>query len=531
MFYNGLASPRRWSVTRPDTRYAKSGDVHIAYQVSGFGPFDLVFVPGYISNVDAHWDDPGFEHLMRRLGSFARLITFDKRGTGLSDRVSDLPSLEQRMDDVRAVMDAVGSQRAALLGASEGGPMSILFAATYPERTRALVLYGAYAHFYTWVLPPERLEAFIANAEKTWGTGASLAAFAPGMLDNKRFCEWWARYERMGASPSAAVALARMNAEIDVRSVLPVVRAPTLVIHRRDDVRIKPAGGRYLAAHITGAKFVEIPGSDHPIWIGDTDRVVDEIEAFLTGIRPHSEHDRVLATVVAGDMVDTAREAARLGQRRWFDLRQRFREASASEAERHRGNEIASRPDGVLASFDGPARAVRFAVSLREAADRLGIRLRCGVHAGELEMREGEMTGLAALIACRIAAAARDNEILVSSTVRDLVAGSGLRFTEGSTEKVDDVADCPRLFAAEALVAPSTPRLHAAPSSGQADRLSPREREILRHLARGRTNPEIAAALQLSEHTVKRHVANILMKLDLPTRAAAATFAAQHDLI
>jgi pimeloyl-ACP methyl ester carboxylesterase/DNA-binding CsgD family transcriptional regulator len=516
-------------VNRPETRYAKSGDVHIAYQVFGTGPLDLVFVPGFISNLDIHWEEPGFEHLMRRLASFSRLITFDKRGTGLSDRVSDLPSLETRMDDMRAVMDAVGSKRAALLGGSEGGPMAILFAATYPRRTRALVLYGAYAHFHTWVMPPERLAAFIETAEQSWGTGSSLAAFAPGMLDSKAFCEWWARFERNGASPAAAVALARMNAEIDVRGVLSAIRVPTLVIHRRDDVRIKFAGGRYLASHIPGAKFVEIPGSDHPIWIGDTDRIVDETEEFLTGIRPHSDHARVLKTVVAADIVDPAREAGRLGAGRWPLVRQRFREAVAAGAERCQGREIASGPDAALVCFDGPARAVRFAAELRDAADRLGFHLKCGVHAGELELHNGGITGLALLMASRIAANAQSGEILTSATVRDLVAGSGLRFGTGSIEELQEIPDCPRLFAAEPVVL-SAPPAQAAHQSREPDRLSPREREILRHLAHGRTNPEIAAALKLSEHTVKRHVANILMKLDLPTRSAAASFAALHDL-
>src|SRR5579884_2379598 len=515
------------AVNRPETRYAKSGDVHIAYQVLGTGPLDLVFVPGFVSNLDIHWEDSGFEHLMRRLASFSRLITFDKRGTGLSDGASDLPNLETRMDDMRVVMNAVGSERAALLGGSEGGPMSILFAATYPQRTRALILYGSYAHFHTWVMPPERLAAFIANAENSWGTGSSLAAFAPGMLDDKGFCEWWARYERNGASPAAAVALARMNAEIDVRGVLSAIRVPTLVIHRRDDVRIKFAGGRYLATHIAGAKFVEIPGTDHPIWIGDTDRIADEIEEFLTGIRPHADPARVLKTVVAAHMVESAREAEQLGAGRWLSVRHRFRQVVAAEVERYHGHEIASAAEVALACFDGPARAVRFAVELRDAADRLGIRLQCGVHAGELELHDGDITGLALLIASRIAANAQSGEILVSATVRDLVAGSGLRFGAGSIMELEEIPDCPRLFAAEPL-APSGLRAQAAEAVRETNRLSPREREILRHLARGRTNPEIAAALTLSEHTVKRHVANILTKLDLPTRSAAASFAALH---
>ncbi|HKC33694.1 MAG TPA: alpha/beta hydrolase, partial [Xanthobacteraceae bacterium] len=314
----------------PQTRYARSGDVRIAYQVVGNGPIDLVFVPGFISNLDIHWEDPGYAHLLRRLGAFSRLILFDKRGTGLSDRVDThhLPNLETRMDDVRAVMDAVGSQRAVLLGASEGGPMSILFAATYPKRTRALVLYGSYAHFFSWVLTPAELEVFIERAEETWGSGQALAAFAPGMLARPHFCEWWARYERVGASPAAAVALSRMNAEIDVRPLLSAVRVPTLVLHRRDDVRVNAGGGQYLARHIAGAKYAELAGSDHLMWVGDVDRVVDEIEEFLTGARPRGDHDRVLATVVVAEIVEAARGAARHGDRRWVELMRDYRTAA-----------------------------------------------------------------------------------------------------------------------------------------------------------------------------------------------------------
>src|SRR6202521_2797368 len=279
----------------PETRYARSGDVRIAYQVIGNGPIDLVFVPGFLSNLEVHWEDPGYSHLLQRLGAFTRLIQLDKRGTGLSDRVDnrDLPSLETRMDDVRAVMDAAGSGRAVLLGASEGAPMSILFAATYPERTRALVLYGGYANFHTPVMGP--------------------AAFAPGRVEDAHFKAWWARFERLSVSPSAAVALARMNAQIDVRHALASIRVPTLVIHRTHDARVKLAGGRYLAQKIGGARFIEVPGRDHPIWTGDIDAVVDKIEEFLTGERPAPNHDRVLATLVVARLGGAARSAAFAG--------------------------------------------------------------------------------------------------------------------------------------------------------------------------------------------------------------------------
>ena len=520
-------------MTQPSTHYARSGDVRIAYQVVGNGPIDLVFVPGFISNLDIHWEDPGYAHLLRRLGAFSRLIMLDKRGTGLSDRVDThhLPSLETRMDDVRAVLDAVGSQRAVLLGASEGGPMAILFAATYPKRTRALLLYGAYAHFYSWVLSPTKLEAFIARAESTWGTGQSLASFAPGMMDRQRFCDWWARYERVSASPAAVVALARMNAEIDVRPVLSAVRVPTLVLHRRDDVRVNVAGGRYLAGHIPGAKLVELPGSDHVIWVGDVDRIADEIEEFLTGARPKAEYDRVLATVVVADIVDAARCAAERGDRQWVNLVRSYRAGALAEIDRYNGRTIGIRPDGTTASFDGPARALRCAMAMSDAAERIGLEIRCGAHTGELEkMSEDEVGGLAIHMAAQIAAAARPRETLASGIVRDLVAGSGLRFGEPRLTKIAGIAEPLRLHAVDESAPISVSAPAAASASPVAARLSQREREILALVARGLTNAEIAKRLDLSDHTVKRHVANILMKLDLSSRAAAATFAAHHGL-
>jgi pimeloyl-ACP methyl ester carboxylesterase/DNA-binding CsgD family transcriptional regulator len=516
----------------PQTRYARSGDVRIAYQVVGHGPIDLVFVPGFVSNLDIHWDDPGYAHLLRRLSAFTRLILLDKRGTGLSDHVDvhHLPSLETRMDDVRAVMDAVGSQRAALLGASEGGPMSIVFAATYPKRTRALLLYGSYAHFHSWVLPPAKLEAFIERAENTWGSGQSLVAFAPGMLEHPGFAEWWARYERGGASPAAAVALARMNAEIDVRPILSTVRVPTLVLHRRDDVRVNVRGGQYLAQHIGGTKYVEMPGSDHLMWVGEIDRVVDEIEEFLTGARPRADHDRVLATVVAADIVEAARGAAQHGDRRWVELVHDYRVAAESQIARFRGRVIGMRPDGTIACFDGPARALRCAHAMREAAEHAGLRLRIGVHTGELEVSEDDIGGLALHVAVQIAAAARPGEIVASGIVRDLVAGSGLRFREPRAMRFDGVAEPLHIHCVDEEAPAVAPPPKAASVSSELVRLSPREREILGLVARGLTNPDIARKLDLSDHTVKRHVANILLKLDLSSRAAAAAFAAHHGL-
>jgi pimeloyl-ACP methyl ester carboxylesterase/DNA-binding CsgD family transcriptional regulator len=503
-------------VQTPTTRYAKSGEVRVAYQVVGQGPVDLVFVPGFISNLEIHWEDPGFSHLLQRLASFARVIQFDKRGTGLSDRVDThhLPGLETRMDDVRAVMDAAGSRRAILLGASEGGPMSLLFAATYPERTRALILYGSYAHFHTWVMDKDSLEQFIRGIESGWGSGASAPRFAPEAAKEERYRNWWARYERLAASPSAAVALARMNAAIDVRSIVPAIRVPTLVIHRTDDARIRFAGGVYLGAHIKGAKFVEIPGRDHPIWTGDIDRVVDEIEEFVTGARPEPYYDRLLATILS------VRHAAGRGDRSWNDGLLGMREVAGEAIARHRGHPIAITRDGISARFDGPARAVRCALALHEAAGPLGISVAAGVHVGEIAVHDRAVTGVALHVTERIASLARPREVLVSAIVNDLVAGSGLHLVERGSEQIEGIDGVVRLFAVmtEQHLEPAT---RAGKTCG-LEVLSSREREVLDLVADGLSNAVIGKRLRLSGHTVKRHVANILLKLDLPTRAAAA---------
>jgi pimeloyl-ACP methyl ester carboxylesterase/DNA-binding CsgD family transcriptional regulator len=511
----------------PETRYAKSGDIRIAYQVVGHGPLDLVFVPGYVSNLEVHWEDPGFSHLLTRLSAFTRLIMFDKRGTGLSDRVDThhLPSLETRMDDVRAVMDAVGSRRAALLGASEGGPMSILFAATYPKRTRSLILYGSYAHFHTWVMGREALEDFVRGIESAWGTGASAPRFAPDQAKLEHFRTWWSRYERLSASPSAAVALARMNAAIDVRSVLPTIRIPTLIIHRTDDARIKLAGGRYLAEKIPGAHFIELAGRDHPIWTGDTDRVIDEIEEFLTGTRPPQAIDRVLSTILIARLVTPERLAARLGDRVWSERIERLREVAAESFARYGGQPINRGAHELGARFDGPARAVRCALALRQTAAALDFSLAAGVHTGEIEVREDSISGFAVHATERIAARAAAGEVLVSAMLTDLVAGSGLHFAEHGVEAMEGFEHGLHLFAV--VESEATPVINES-AEPRLETLSEREREVLGLVAEGLSNAAIAGRLSLSEHTIKRHVANILVKLDLPTRAAAAAVAGRH---
>lgn len=439
----------------PDTRYARSGDYHIAYQVLGTGPADLVFVPGFISNIDHYWDDPILADFLGRLASFSRLILFDKRGTGLSDRVDSLPTLEERMDDVRAVMDAVESREAALFGISEGGAMAMLFAATYPERVRALALVGAYAHHPTWVTPEDALPAALARVEKLWGSGELVRAFAPSRADDPQFKRWWARLERSGASPKAALDIMRMNNGIDVRHLLPTIRVPTLVLHAANDVRVDVAAGRFLASAINGARYVELPGRDHPPFATEALAVAiaDHLEEFLTGSRSAAEVDRVLATVLFTDIVASTERASALGDKAWRSLLERHDALARREIARFRGRVIKSTGDGFLATFDGPARAVRCAGAIASGVRELGLAIRGGAHTGEIDVRDetGDIGGIAVHIASRIAALAGSGEILVSSTVKDLVAGSNLRFESRGIHILKGLPEGIQLFAATAV--------------------------------------------------------------------------------
>ncbi|HKE45413.1 MAG TPA: adenylate/guanylate cyclase domain-containing protein [Steroidobacteraceae bacterium] len=438
------------------TKYAKSGDVHIAYQVVGDGPIDLVLVHGWISHIEHQWEDPAQVRFLERLASFSRLITFDKRGTGLSDRVPEnaLPTIEQRMDDVRAVMDAAGCSRAAVFGISEGGPMSAVFAATYPERTAALVMYGTYAKWvrdadYPWAPTREEHETAIATYQKGWGTAVGIKIFAPSVADDAQSRQWWARHQRLSASPSAGAALYRMNMEIDVRDVLPTIRVPTLLIHRAQD-RVTHAGGaRYIASQVPGAKYVEQPGGDHIPWIGDGDAVVAEVQEFLTGARPAADVDRVLATVMFVDIVGSTERAAALGDARWKDVLGRFHDYAHRETERFRGRVIDTAGDGVFASFDGPARAIRCANAIRDAVATLGLKVRAGLHTGECEVAGDKVTGIAVHIGARVASSAEPGETLVTGTVKDLVAGSGLRFADRGLHALKGVSGDWRLFAVQ----------------------------------------------------------------------------------
>ncbi|MDT4896536.1 MAG: eukaryotic-like serine/threonine-protein kinase [Acidobacteriota bacterium] len=437
----------------PETMYARSGDVNIAYQVIGDAPLDLVFVMGWVSHLEYFWREPTFARFLLRLASFSRLILFDKRGTGLSDRVpiNKLPTLEQRMDDVRAVMDAVGSKRAALCGVSEGGPMCSLFAATYPEKTIALVMIGTYAKRlrdaeYPWAPTTEERQHFFEEIRAHWGGPVGIEERAPSMADDPQFREWWATYLRMGASPGAALALTQMNAEIDVRHVLPSVHVPTLVIHRAEDQCLKVEEGRYVAERIPGAKYVELPGQDHLPFVGDQDLILDEVEEFLTGARHQLEPDRVLATVLFTRIVGSQEHVGRFGASRWHELINRLRAHVGQKIEWFRGREIDMVGDRPLAIFDGPARAVRCAFAIVEYALRLGVEMRAGLHTGECDMVDGKVGGIAAEIGVEVSNRAAAGEVLVSNTVKDLVAGSGIRFEDRGTHTLGGLLGEWRLF-------------------------------------------------------------------------------------
>ena len=417
----------------PETRYTKSGDIHIAYQVTGKGPLDLVYVPGFVSHLEYQWEEPRWARMLRRLASFSRLISFDKPGTGLSDRLAAIPTLEQRMDDMRAVMDAVGSRRAALLGVSEGGPMSILFAATHPERTSALVLYGSYARRmwapdHPWGRTEEEMTRILERSEREWGGPVAIDMWAPSEANNEEFRRFYANYRRLSASPGAALTVMRMAAEIDVRHVLPVVRVPTLIVHRAGDRISRIENARYLAKQVPGAKLVELPGDDHVPFVGNGEAIVDEIEEFLTGVRPEhgADTNRVLATILFTDVVGSTERVAVLGDRRWREILEQYYSVARRELVRFRGREIDTAGDGLFAAFDGPARAIRCACRIRDEVRPLGIDVRSGLHAGECEVVGEKIGGIAVHIGARVAATAEPGEVLVSNTVKDLVAGSGI---------------------------------------------------------------------------------------------------------
>jgi pimeloyl-ACP methyl ester carboxylesterase len=443
-------------VSSPETRYAKTADgVHVAYQVVGDGPIDMVFVMGWVTNIELMWEEPEFARLLGRLASFSRLILFDKRGVGLSDRVPEerLPDLETRMSDVRAVMDAAGSERAVVFGVSEGGPMSMVFAATYPERTIALVLYGTQADFT--IRDPAYKEAdveYLKRTEEGWGTldfaREQIAGWgAPGHEDDERLVSWFASYMRRSASPSAAVALERMNRQINATPALSSIHVPTLVIARPGDLDFRIEHVREAASRILGAQLVELPGREHLPWVGDADAIVDEVERFVVGLGDEeAELDRALATVLFTDLVGSTQKAAELGDRRWKELLEEHHRRVRGQLARYRGLEIDTAGDGFFATFDGPARAVRCAGSIVDAVSPLGIEVRAGVHTGEVETIDGKVGGMAVVIGARVGASAGPSEVLVSQTVKDLVAGSGLTFEDAGERELKGVPDRWRLY-------------------------------------------------------------------------------------
>lgn len=437
------------------TKYTRSGDIHIAYQTVGEGPLDLVYVQGWVSHVELAWEEPTLARFLRRLASFSRLIAFDKRGTGLSDRVTNdqLPTLEERMDDLRAVMDAVGSERAALCGVSEGGNLCALFAATYPERTTALVMCGTFAKRiwspdYPWAPTPEERELAHEMVENEWGSMMDLSHYVPSKINDEAFAQRLAKYFRHSASPGAAVALLRMNTEIDIRAILPTICVPTLVIHRTGDRDANVEGGRWLAAKIAGARFTELPGEDHFPWVGDQDAILDEIQEFLTGVRPTPESDRELSTLLFTDIAGSTELITRLGDQAWQELLERHHAMVREAIARFRGREVDTAGDGFFATFDGPARAVRCALSVVGAAQQLGIKIRAGLHTGEIQVMGPKISGIALHIGARVAAIAKPGEVLVSSTVKDLVAGSNIRFADHGTHVLKGVSGEWHLFAA-----------------------------------------------------------------------------------
>ena len=436
----------------PQTRYAKAGDVHVAYQVVGEGPPDLVLVSTWFSHVEARWDFPGFAYYLRRLAAFSRLISFDKRGIGLSDPIplDRLPLLEEWMSDVRTVMDAAAIPRGVVMGANEGSMMAALFAATYPERVSALVLANATAR-PAWApdnpdgVRPEVIDGLIETVDRAWGDGLTFAAVNPTIAGDDEAVQRWGRFLRLAASPAVAAAVIRMIFELDVRAVLPTIRVPTLVVSRRDAV-FSAGSGRVVADLIPGAEFVEVPGVDYGLAVGDVDPVIDEVEAFVTGTRRPHHGDRVLATVLFTDIVDSTVRAARLGDRDWRSLLDAHEEIARREVQAHGGLIADFTGDGLLAIFDGPARAVRAALALRDRVHALGLVIRAGLHTGEIEKRGGDVAGIGVHIAARVMAIADGDEVLVSRTVKDLVAGSGLTFEEHGTHDLKGVPDAWQLY-------------------------------------------------------------------------------------
>lgn len=437
----------------PETRYATRGNIHIAYQVSGSGPLDLVLVSVWFSHLEARWEIPGFARLLHRLGAFCRVISFDKYGIGLSDPAppGQLPPLEEWMDDVRTVMDAVGVEQAAVLGAADGGMMAALFAATYPQRVSSLVLANSSARLsqapdYPIGVPSSVQEALIAMTEQSWGGPGLAVATNPSLAGDPDGQAVWARFLRLAASPATAAEVLRVLFQIDTRAALPAIQAPTLVLHRRDNTLVSSDNGRYLADRIEKARYVELPGSDYGLGFGDVDGLVDEVEEFLTGTRHSADPDRMLATVLFTDIVGSTKRASELGDSRWKELLELHDLISGRQLARYQGRLVNTTGDGLVATFDGPARAIRAALAIRDALRGLGIEIRAGLHTGEIEHRGSDIGGLGVHIAARVMSLAEPGRVLVSRTVKDLVAGAGFTFTDAGSHVLKGVAEPWQLF-------------------------------------------------------------------------------------
>ncbi|TMD37265.1 MAG: alpha/beta fold hydrolase [Chloroflexi bacterium] len=512
-------------------KYARSGDVNIAYQVVGDGAIDLVLVLGWVSHLAYVWELPAMAAFLNRLASFSRLILFDKRGCGMSDRVHPLPTLEQRMDDVRAVLDAAGSQRAALLGISEGGVMSALFAATYPERSAGLIINGSYPSAlrrpgYPWGITEDQFEERMRRVKDIWGKVAGMDRYAPSQVDKPEVAGWWTTFMQMGASPGDAEDLMRMNTLIDIRDILPAIRVPTLVIHARGD-RIAPIeAGRYLADHIPNARFLQLDSADHWPYFVDADQVIGEVQEFLTGVRTGPPPDTMLATVLCTNVAQAGAHAIWLGDKRWNQLVDRHHSVVRTALSRYSGREIEAGEQGMTAVFDGTARAIRCALDVRDQLMRLGLRLRAGLHAGECEVGDGRPRGVALHVASGVMKAAQPGEVLVSGTVKDLVVGSGLEFADRGPRVFEGVPGSWTLFAA----GPSQPPQVTQPArpAGSVG-LSRRERDVAQLLAQGLSNRAIAERLYLSERTIDNHVHHILDKLGFDSRVQVATWLARNE--
>ena len=439
-------------MTTPEIRYAKSGDVHIAYQTFGQGLENIVIIPGFISHIEHVWDWPDQSRWLNYLATRARVVLFDKRGTGLSDRLGQLPNLDQRMDDARAVMDAVGISRAAIMGVSEGGSLAALFAASHPQRCSALILYGAFARFSDWFPTEQKFNGFLNYVETAWGTGNSIGAFAPSKKGDAEFKRWWGRFERLGGSPSAVISLMRLNSEINIENILQSIPVPTLVLHRTQDPTVSIQAGRFLAAHIPNAKFIELDGPDHIYWLGDNAlQIADVILEFLA--RPDSEAHtaqvearRMLSTILFTDIVDSTSQARELGDSEWHRLLLAHNATVRREITRFRGSEVKSTGDGFLVLFDGPARAIHCALAIVEGMGPLGIQVRAGLHTGEIERAQTDVLGIAVHIAARVMDAAHAGDVFISRTVKDLVAGSGITFDDAGEHSLKGIEEKWRLY-------------------------------------------------------------------------------------